>query len=140
MTSRHRHHWRAIPEVKQQARELRREQTPAEAILWQHLRAKQLTGVRFRRQHPIGPYIVDFYCADCRPVVELDGDTHAWLVEYDLARTAWLQNGGYRVIRFTNSEVRWQLEAVLEQIAEACQGDPHPASPAAAGEETEKST
>jgi adenine-specific DNA-methyltransferase len=102
------------------------------------LRGKQLTGTRFRRQHPVGPYVVDFFRADCQLVVEVDGDTHAEQVEYDLARTAWLNDRGYRVIRFTNSEVQRQLEAVLEKIAEACTSDPHPASPAAAGEGTEQ--
>jgi very-short-patch-repair endonuclease len=135
MSTKHRQPWRSDPDVKQNARELRRNQTPAEASLWSHLRARQLDGMRFRRQHPIGPYVVDFYCAESRLVIEVDGDTHAEQVEADQARTAWLESRGYRVIRFTNSEVRRQLEAVIEETAEACRGYPHPASPVATEEE-----
>jgi very-short-patch-repair endonuclease len=114
---RHRIH----PVIRQRARELRQPQTPAEAKLWQHLRRRQLKGFYFRRQHPIDHFIVDFYCARARLVVEVDGDVHAMQEEYDAARTAWLETQGYRVIRFTNSEVFGELDAVLERVLMVCQ-------------------
>ncbi len=106
--------------IQERAKELRHQQTPAEARLWRHLRSKQLYGLKFRRQHPIGRFIVDFYCAVHKLVVELDGDSHVDQQTYDQARTQWLEDRGRRVIRFTNSQVYHQLSAVLEAIAEAC--------------------
>ena len=100
----------------QRARELRQRQTPAEAQLWQALRSRQADGLKFRRQHPIGPYIADFYCAQARLVIEIDGDSHAEQVEYDQARTDWLESQGYRVLRYTNSEVQEKITAVLAHI------------------------
>lgn len=102
------------------ARQLRQPQTPTESRLWAHLRDRRLNGLKFRRQHPIGHYIVDFYCPDHRLVVEIDGDVHASQEEYDVDRTAWLEESGYRVIRFTNREVSGQLETVLETILLEC--------------------
>ncbi|MFQ6015763.1 MAG: endonuclease domain-containing protein [Anaerolineae bacterium] len=115
---RHRIH----PAIRQRARELRRPQTPAEARLWQRLRRRQLNGHYFRRQHPIGNLIVDFYCAKARLVVEVDGDVHAMQEEHDAARTEWLEERGYRVIRFSNKQVFGKLNAVLESILAACEG------------------
>ncbi len=109
------------PAIIDRARELRRKQTPAEKEMWGHLRNRQLFGFRFRRQHPIGSFIVDFYCAACRLVVEIDGDSHAEQVEYDSERTAWLSEQGYRVIRFTNRDVIHRLEGVLEVILSECE-------------------
>ena len=106
--------------IQERAKELRRQQTRAEARLWRHLRSKQLYGLKFRRQHPVGRFIVDFYCAAHNLIVELDGDSHVDQQTYDLARTQWLEERGRRVIRFTNSQVYQQLPAVLEAIAEAC--------------------
>ena len=111
----------ASPKMIQRARELRQRQTPAEARLWQALRSRQANGLKFRRQHPIGPYIADFYCAQVQLVIEIDGDSHAEQVEYDQARTAWLESQGYRVLRYTNSEVQENITAVLENIVERCQ-------------------
>ena len=107
--------------IHHRARELRRPLTPAEQRLWARLRDQQLGGYKFRRQHPIGPFIVDFYCAACRLIVEVDGDTHATQVEYDAARTTWLEQYGCRVVRVTNVEVREELEGVLMAILLACQ-------------------
>jgi len=90
--------------------------TPAERRLWQHLRRKQLGGLRFRRQHPIGRFIVDFYCAEHRLIVEIDGDVHAGQVGYDRARDEWLEERGYRIVHFTNREVECHLSRVLEAI------------------------
>jgi very-short-patch-repair endonuclease len=120
--SRLKRRWRTTFAIQQRARELRRQMTPAERLLWRHLCRKQLGGLRFRRQHPIDRFIVDFYCAEHRLAVEIDGDVHAAQTEYDKARTEWLEARGCRVIRFTNQEVRQQLPAVLEAIYTACSG------------------
>jgi len=103
------------------ARELRHPQTPAEQKVWQVLRNRQCAGYKFRRQHPIGPFIVDFYCAQTKLVIEIDGDTHADQIEYDLARTEYLNQQGYRVLRFTNNDVHTNIDAVYECILVACQ-------------------
>jgi very-short-patch-repair endonuclease len=102
------------------ARELRQPQTPAEERLWRLLRDRRLSGYKFRRQHPIGGFIVDFYCAACHLVVEVDGDSHVVQAEYDRARTDWLVDKGHTVVRFTNHEVHEAPEAVLETIVEYC--------------------
>src|SRR3972149_2245970 len=117
-------HWRASKEMQQRARELRRELTPAEKKLWARVRAGQLNGAHIRKQHAVGTYIVDFFCAKSKLVIEIDGDTHFDPVQakYDLERTEWLnEQKDYRVIRFTNDEVHHNLEAVLEKILEALQ-------------------
>jgi very-short-patch-repair endonuclease len=118
MTQRKR--WRTTEAVQQRARELRREQTPAERRLWARLRRKQLYGLRFRRQHPIGSFIVDFCCVAHKLVVEIDGHSHGAQVEYDETRTAWLEERGYKVVRFTNDQVHRHLDAVLAEIARQC--------------------
>jgi very-short-patch-repair endonuclease len=104
------------PWLTQRAKTLRREQTPAEQSLWQHLRAKRFSGYKFRRQQPIGRYVVDFVCFARKLVVELDGSQHAERVAYDQARDAWLRSQGFRVLRFWNNEWTGQKEAVLEGI------------------------
>ena len=86
------------------ARRLRRNPTDAEKRLWSKLRHKQLSGHRFRRQVPIGPYIVDFACLGARLIVEVDGGQHANQIERDNARTAWLGGQGFRVLRFWNND------------------------------------
>ena len=112
---------RVYPPLRSRARELRQPQTPAESQLWVRLRDRQLAGFKFRRQHPIERFIVDFCCVERRLVVEIDGDAHAGQEEQDAVRTEWLEERGYRVIRFTNREVRGQLEAVLEAILAECE-------------------
>ena len=113
MQTRHRIH----PSIRQFARELRQPQTPAEATLWQYLRKRNL-GYKFRRQHPIECFIVDFYCAQAKLLIEVDGDSHAneTQVEYDRARTEFLETKGYKVIRFMNEDVRYNLNAVVAKI------------------------
>jgi very-short-patch-repair endonuclease len=111
---------RIHPEIFQRARELRQPQTLAEQKLWAFLRGERLAGYKFRRQHPIGPFIVDFYCASCKLVVEVDGDSHAGQVEYDAQRTDWLEAQGYRVVRFTNQDVYAHTLEVLDAIEQAC--------------------
>jgi very-short-patch-repair endonuclease len=99
------------------ARDLRRHMTDAERRLWWRLRAKQLGGLQFRRQVPIGGYIVDFACLKSKLVVELDGGQHASQVEYDDQRTLWLKGQGFNVLRFWNDDVLQQTDAVLQVIA-----------------------
>ncbi|MCI0441138.1 MAG: DUF559 domain-containing protein [Chloroflexi bacterium] len=113
-----RHRWRAPQETQARAKELRREMTPAEIKLWQKLRYGQLDGAFFRRQHPVGPFILDFYCAKAKLVVEIDGHSHGEQIEYDEARTRWLnEQKKYRVIRFANQDVMKNIEGVLQVIA-----------------------
>jgi adenine-specific DNA-methyltransferase len=102
---------------KTRARELRKNPTDAEKALWKHLRLRQLGGYKFRRQQPLGPYIVDFVCSEKRLIVELDGGQHAEQVAYDEARTAWLEAQGFRILRFWNNDVLKEIDAVKEVIA-----------------------
>ena len=104
------------PNIIAAARQLRQNLTPAEKLLWQALRKRQLQGLKFRVQHPIGSFIVDFYCPQHQVVIELDGAIHEQQVEYDAARTEKLNHLGYRVIRFHNRKVMSDLEGVLQQI------------------------
>ncbi len=104
---------------KAQARQLRKNPTEAERVLWRHLRLRQLEGYKFRRQQPIGPYIVDFVCFENGLVIELDGGQHCEQVAYDAERSAWLQAQGFRVLRFWNHEVLQDIEAVKGAIREA---------------------
>jgi very-short-patch-repair endonuclease len=90
--------------------------TDAEARLWMRLRAKQIDGHRFRRQVPMGPYIVDFACLDAQVIVEVDGSQHLVALNRDAERTAELQTRGFRVLRFWNNDVLEQTESVLEEI------------------------
>jgi very-short-patch-repair endonuclease len=98
------------------ARVLRTTSTHAEALLWEALRGRKLGGIKFRRQHPIGPFVADFCCAERRLVVELDGEVHATQRERDVERDALLHQAGYTVIRFTNEQVLHDLQAVLGAI------------------------
>ncbi len=111
---------RLYPPLLTAARELRQPQTPAEVKLWSRLRDRQLDGLKFRRQHPIDRFIIDFYCAEAKLCIEIDGDSHADQVDYDQARMAYLNERGYTVIRFTNREVFKQVDAVLQVIADEC--------------------
>ena len=104
------------------ARSLRRNQTDAENRLWYFLRAHRFSGFKFRRQHPIGPYIVDFACPAEKLVVELDGGQHADAGYDDEARDKWLEQRGYRVLRFWNNDVLAETQAVLQSILTALEG------------------
>ncbi len=95
------------------ARQLRRQMTDAEVALWQALRARQ-AGARFRRQAPIGPYVVDFACFSRRLIVEVDGGQHS--AAADAARTAWLESQGFTIVRFWNNDVLGNPEGVLAEI------------------------
>jgi very-short-patch-repair endonuclease len=104
------------------ARGLRRRSTDAEQLIWQHLRARRLGGLKFRRQHPIGRYVVDFVCLECRLVVELDGSQHTDC-QTDEIRTRVLANAGFRVLRFWDNDVLRNTEAVLASILAAAGAD-----------------
>jgi very-short-patch-repair endonuclease len=103
------------------ARQLRKAMTPAEQLLWEQLRAKRLHGLFFRRQHPLGPFILDFCCPVAKLVVEVDGTVHDddEQAQYDRLRSEQLQNYGYTVLRFRNEEVKADLQVVLHRIAQA---------------------
>jgi very-short-patch-repair endonuclease len=107
------------------ARRLRRDSTDAERALWKHLRSRQLKGAKFRRQVEINGHIVDFLCPAHRLIIEVDGGQHS--KEGDEARTASLENQGFRIIRFWNNDVLTNLEGVWATIAEALNMPPHPA-------------
>ncbi|MEO8101304.1 MAG: endonuclease domain-containing protein [Betaproteobacteria bacterium] len=102
--------------LKARARSLRRKSTDAENLLWQQLRNRRLLGHKFRRQVPIGAYIVDFLCEGAALIIELDGGQHSEQAGYDQARTEWLVRRGFRVIRFWNNEVVSNMEAVVEKL------------------------
>ena len=107
-------------ELENNRKKLRKNLTPAEAFLWRHLKSKKLHGRRFNRQHSIKNYIVDFYCASEKLVIELDGAVHntPQAQEYDAKRTQVINELGYTVIRFENKMVFENLESVLSEITE----------------------
>ena len=109
---------------RETARKLRLDQTEAEARLWRHLRHWPMQGTHFRRQVPIGPYVVDFACMAARLVVELDGSQHGIdeNIARDAGRTGWLEAAGYRVIRFWNNDLINNMDGVLESIRVALHG------------------
>lgn len=111
------------------AKSLRTNQTDAEARLWHHLRAHRFMGLKFRRQKPVGRYIVDFVCWAQRLIVELDGGQHAEGASHDRQWDAWLCSQGYTVLRFWNHEVMQELEGVLEGIRRAVSTGPSPLAP-----------
>ena len=118
----HTHTDRAIyRDIQERARVMRQNPTPAEAILWKRLRRKQIGGFRFRRQHPINRFIVDFYCPQARLVIEVDGAVHdePGHAEYDEDRQGFLQALGLRVLRFSNAQVIRETDTVVEVIAES---------------------
>jgi very-short-patch-repair endonuclease len=107
------------PEVASAAQRLRKQMTPAEACLWQALRNYQLEGLKFRRQHPLAGFVLDFYCPALRLVIEVDGEIHQQQHEADTARTEKLQHLGCTVLRFSNDDVLANLNTVLTEIAQA---------------------
>ena len=106
------------------AREFRKEATDAERLLWIYLRARRLNNLKFRRQQPIGNYIVDFVCFEKKLIIEVDGGHHSANEERDLERTSWLKQKGYNVIRFWNNDVLHNCRGVLEEILEQCEQTP----------------
>ncbi len=104
------------PESLKRARALRREMTYPEQRLWSVLRDREICQWKWRRQHPKGVYILDFFCHEANLVVEIDGDSHADQKIYDDNRSAWLEEQGLRVIRFTNDDVMKNLDEVFREI------------------------
>ncbi len=135
MTDRPTRH-RIPPRMTQRSRSLRRGSMYPERILWSVLRNKQLKGLRFRRQHAVGPYVVDFHSPAAKLVVEVDGESHAGRAAEDAKRSAYLEARGLTVLRVTNDDVMGNLEAVAMAILGAAGVDttvgkarPSPAPP-----------
>jgi very-short-patch-repair endonuclease len=109
------------------ARRLRRDMTDAERAMWRILRGRQLAGLKFRRQEPIGRYIVDFVCFSPRVVIEIDGGQHNQVTPYEERRSAFLRREGFEILRFWNNEVLENREGVGEHIGEVlARLTPHP--------------
>jgi very-short-patch-repair endonuclease len=106
---------------RDRARELRSNQNEVEAMVWERLRSRKLKGFKFRRQHPIGNYIADFYCAEAALIVELDGMTHEGREEYDAERDAWLESQGIFVMRIKNHEFLETYHAFFDALARHCE-------------------
>jgi very-short-patch-repair endonuclease len=113
---------RALPELQRRAVTLRREQTPSEEFLWQHLRDRQIGGLKFRRQHIIKPFILDFFCSEYSLAIEIDGSIHDLDAAkiYDGTRQAKLEMQGVRFLRFSAERVMSDVHGVLKEIANAC--------------------
>jgi very-short-patch-repair endonuclease len=109
-------YFRAKPVTLETARLLRKSMTYSESLLWEKLKGKQLLGLRFRRQHPIDMFIVDFYCHAARLVIEVDGEIHMDQIEYDDGREAEIEKYNIKIIRLTNDEVNNNIEVVLQKI------------------------
>jgi len=120
---------RASPEQRVFAKQLRTQLTDCERLLWRRLRNRGLAGIKFRRQHPLPPYVLDFYCAELRLVIELDGGQHYDDAgrEKDRVRTDYLQRKGLDVLRFSNLDVLQNLDGVLSEILRCLEArSPHP--------------
>jgi very-short-patch-repair endonuclease len=102
--------------IKKKARELRRNLTPSEKILWKVIRNGQINGMHFRKQHPFGIYILDYYCYKANLVIEIDGKIHLKRKKYDYERTEYLKCTGLKVLRFQNEDVVNRLEWVIKEI------------------------
>ena len=107
---------RRMPNLK--ARGLRRHMTDAERLLWYFLRARRFAGCKFRRQHPIGPFVADFACLEHRLIIEADGGQHADAAS-DRQRTLWLEAQGWRLVRFWNEDIMRRTHDVLDEIRKA---------------------
>lgn len=107
------------------ARELRNNLTEAELTLWKQIRLRQLSGYKFRRQHPIGEYVADFVCLEKRLIIEVDGGQHSEQGLYDQIRNDWLKSQGFCILRFWNHEVMMEIEGVKEVILKTLEDTPH---------------
>ena len=119
--------------MKERARSHRKNPTDSEMRLWSHLRRRQIAGIRFRRQVSIGPYIVDFASHEAKLVIEVDGGQHDRGSAKETARTRRIQQDGFRVLRFWNSEVLGNIEGVVLSIETELAADPHPNPPPQGG-------
>ena len=104
------------PKLKFLARALRNSSTLGEVLLWVHLKGKQMRGYDFHRQKPILDFIVDFYCSELKPIIEIDGESHVGKFEYDNVRESRLRSLGFHILRFREIDVRTDLNGVLETI------------------------
>jgi very-short-patch-repair endonuclease len=129
-----------VKELTCLAKGLRKRSTDVERLLWRRLRAGRFEGLKFRRQHPIGRYIVDFVCLEKRLIIELDGGQHALPEKTlkDRERDAWLEKEGYTVVRFWDNEILMNTSGVLETIREKLCETPSPKSPPLKGGEVMK--
>jgi len=120
-TSTHVYHYGATPEIFDRAQELRKQMTEAEKKLWKRLRNRKFEGLKFRRQHPINRFVVDFYCHEKLLVVELDGGIHNEISvkERDEGREGELKNFGLKIVRFTNLEVLNDMSIVLQKLKDS---------------------
>jgi adenine-specific DNA-methyltransferase len=117
---------RKSAELLSRARQMRRQTSDAEALLWCYLRNRQLLGYKFRRPVVLEPYIVDFACLEAKLIIEADGGQHAEQASYDARRTTRLEEMGYKVLRFWNHEILGDTDAVLERIASELRERPSP--------------
>lgn len=122
------------------ARDLRNRSTDAERKLWQHLKGRQLGGVKFRRQYPIAGYIADFAAPQIRLAIELDGGQHLEQGEYDAMRSGRMACNGYRVLRFWNDDVLLRTDMVLSEILRMVDATPPQPSPPSGGEGADSGT
>lgn len=104
------------PELKQRARELRKQGVLSEVLLWNQLKGRKLLGYQFMRQKPIGAYIVDFYCSRLGLVIEIDGESHADKFDYDIRRQQYIESMGMTVLRFNDTEVKKDIDNVMMAI------------------------
>jgi very-short-patch-repair endonuclease len=130
MVDRRGQHWQTssylYDKLKLLAREKRGDPTPAEKWLWRAIRDRQMANTKFRRQHTIGQFIVDFYSAEIKLIIEVDGPVHQYTPEQDAIRQEYLESLGFKVIRFTNEHVLHSLDTVLEQIKLSITFSPSP--------------
>ena len=124
------------PELKQRARELRKQGVLSEVLLWNQLKGRKLHGYQFMRQKPIGAYIVDFYCSKLGLVIEIDGESHSGKFDYDMRRQQFLESMGLAVLRFNDTEVKKDMDNVVMAIGGwiADREEQPPLSPFAKGE------
>ena len=115
---------RGMNESRSRARQLCKNPTDAERLLWQKLRFWQVDPRKFRRQEPLGGYIVDFVCLERRLIVELDGGQHADRNAYDKKRDDWLRNQGFVILRFWNHDVLNNIDGIVEQILDTLKNTP----------------
>jgi very-short-patch-repair endonuclease len=122
----HDQRWRTNPDLweklKHIAHEKRKKPTEAEKTLWQKLRMHRFHGLKFRSQHCIGPFIVDFYCKQAKVIIEVDGEIHQYRAEEDKIRQEFLENKEYKVLRFPNDVVLNNIDEVLRQIESSLPG------------------
>jgi len=102
--------------VRELARSMRHEMTEAEKILWEYVRNKKLSGLKFKRQYPIGRYVADFFCYEKKLIIEIDGSIHESREEYDKNRDEYLTASGYEILRIKNDEIIDSIETVIEKI------------------------